>query len=91
MAFVPWVMFPKKSKTTCAELQLLQLNCGMVRVQFTICLLGARPELVMLNLNPLIGISALLVVPVTVLNHPNCVPEVALGAGSISGGLLEPV
>ncbi len=44
----------------------------------------------MLNLNPLIGMSVLSVVRVTVLNQLNCVP-VALGAGSISGGLLNPV
>src|SRR5205807_590635 len=67
-------MFPKKSKTTCTEVQVLQLNCGIVRVQFTTCLPSARPEVVILNLNPLIGISVLLVVRVTVLNHLKCLP-----------------
>ena len=90
MAFVPAVMFPKKSKTTCTEVQVLQLNCGIVRVQFTTCLPVARPELVILNLKPLIGISVLLVVRVTVLNHLNCVP-VAFGDGSITGALPTPV
>ena len=92
MAFVPRVIFPKKSKTTCTEVQVLQLNCGIVRVQFTTCLpcVGGG-GLVMLNLNPLVGICVLLVVRVTVPNHLNCVPEVAFGAGSITGALPIPV
>jgi hypothetical protein len=84
-------MVPKKSKSTCTEVQFLQLNCGIVKVQFTACLpCEGGGGLVILNLNPLLGISVPLVVRVTVLNHLNCVPE-ALGAGSIRGGLLEPV
>jgi hypothetical protein len=59
----------------------------MVSVQFTVCLPGARLELVILNLNPLPGINVLLVVRVTVLNHLNWVP-VALDGVDIRG-LLE--
>src|SRR2546421_7536584 len=91
VAFVPLVIFPKKSKSTSTEVQVLQLNCGIVRVQFTICLpCEGGGGLVMLNLNPLVGICVLLVVRVTVPNHLNCVP-VAFGAGSITGALPIPV
>ena len=82
--------FPEKLKVTLTPVHPLQLNWGIVNVQFISTLPWVRFACVSLNLKPVLGMGELSIVLFTELRYVSEVP-VKLEEGNSRGGVAEAV